>query len=126
MVSVGTGRYAVAADAVSRIMDPAQEADFRREAPAAEAVCGGARFPVVDLHSAVGQTPGPSCVYLVLEGGGGRVVVPVDSAEAIREVPAASIAPLPSFIFARDRRLFRGLFSDGRESRLLLDEGGLS
>jgi len=49
----------------------------------------------------------------------------VDSAEAIREVAASPIAPLPSFIFASSKRLFRGIFSDGREPRLLLDVDGL-
>ena len=35
------------------------------------------------------------------------------------------IAPLPAFIFARPRRSFRGVFSDGRDPRLVLDEDGI-
>jgi len=123
MVSVGEGRYAVPADAVAQIVDPAVEVDFHLEE--SEAVYRGERFPVLDLHAVAGERRGPSPVYLLLEGARGRSIVPVDGAEAIRDVPAGDIAPLPAFIFARPRRAFRGVFSDGRDPRLLLDEDGL-
>ena len=123
MVSVGEGRYAVPADAVTQIVDPALEADFHLED--AEAVYRGERYPVLDLHAAAGEQPGPSPVYLLLEGERRRAIVAVDGAEAIREVPAGDIAPLPAFIFARPRRAFRGVFTDGRHPRLLLDQDGL-
>ncbi|PYS97551.1 MAG: hypothetical protein DMF50_00235 [Acidobacteria bacterium] len=126
LISVGRGRYAVAADAVTRILDPERQPDFRREGGGGDAIERGVRYPVLDLHAAAGETPGPSCVYLMVEGRGGRAVLPVDSAEAIREVAASAIAPLPSFIFASPKRLFRGIFSDGLEPRLLLDVDGLS
>ena len=125
LISVGRGRYAVAADAVTRILDPERQGDFLREGGGGDATERGVRYPVLDLHAAAGETPGPSCVYLMVEGRGGRAVLPVDSAEAIREVAASTIAPLPSFIFASSKRLFRGIFSDGREPRLLLDVDGL-
>jgi chemotaxis signal transduction protein len=124
MVSVGRGRYAVAADAVAHIMDPALEPEFRREAPDG-AIYLGARYPVVDLHEGAEEVSGRSCVYLLVEGNGRRAFVPVDSAEAIRDVAPGEIAPLPTFIFARGRRLFRGLFADGQEPRLLVDVEGL-
>jgi chemotaxis signal transduction protein len=123
MVSVGEGRYAVPADAVAQIVDPALEADFHLEDR--EAVYRGERFPILDLHAAAGERRGPSPVYLLLEGVRRRVIVAVDGAEAIRDVPAGDIAPLPAFIFAWPRRTFRGVFSDGRDPRLLLDEDGL-
>jgi chemotaxis signal transduction protein len=123
MVSVGEGRYAVPADAVAQIVDPAIERDFHLED--AVAVYRGERLPVLDLHAAAGERRGPSPVYLLLEGGRRRVVIAVDGAEAIRDVPAGDIAPLPAFIFARPRRAFRGVFSDGRGPRLLLDEEGI-
>src|SRR2546422_1875021 len=123
MVSVGEGRYAVPADAVAQIVDPAVEVDFHLEE--SEAVYRGERFPVLDLHAATGERRGPSPVYLLLEGARHRAIVPVDGAEAIRDVPAGDIAPLPAFIFARPRRAFRGVFSDGRDPRLHLDENGL-
>jgi chemotaxis signal transduction protein len=123
MVSVGEGRYAVPADAVAQIVDPALESDFHLED--AEAVYRGERLPLLDLHEAAGERRGPSPVYLLLEGARRRVVIAVDGAEAIREVPAGDIAPLPAFIFARPRRSFRGVFSDGRDPRLVLDEDGI-
>ena len=45
--------------------------------------------------------------------------------EAIREVPATAIAPLPPFIFPRPGRAFRGVFADGHAPRLLLDLDGI-
>jgi chemotaxis signal transduction protein len=123
MVSVGKGLYAVPADAVAQIVDPALESDFHLEE--SEAVFRGERFPFLDLHAAAGERRGPSPVYLLLEGARCRTIVAVDGAEAIREVPAGDIAPLPEFIFARPRRAFRGVFSDGRDPRLLLDENGI-
>ncbi|MFQ5876107.1 MAG: chemotaxis protein CheW [Acidobacteriota bacterium] len=125
LVSVGRRQYAVAADAVERIVDPALEPEFHREPQAREATHRGERYPVVDLHDMSGERRGDRCVYLFLAAGGRRAVVPVDGAEAIRDVPAAAIAPLPSYIFTCDRRPFRGIFSDGRRARLLLDEGAL-
>ena len=88
LISVGRGRYAVAADAVTRILDPERQPDFRREGGGGDAIERGVRYPVLDLHAAAGETPGPSCVYLMVEGRGGRAVLPVDSAEAIRRVCA--------------------------------------
>jgi chemotaxis signal transduction protein len=123
IVSVGEGRYAVAAELVARIVDPALEAEFHLEG--ANAVYRGERLPLLDLHAATGERRGTSPMFLLLECPGRRGVVPVDGTDAIREVPAGHIAPLPAFIFERDRRVFRGLFPDGRELRLLLDEDGL-
>ena len=60
-----------------------------------------------------------------LQDSAGRMFRAGMGAEAIRDVPAGDIAPLPAFIFARPRRAFRGVFSDGRDPRLLLDENGL-
>jgi len=123
MVSVGEGRYAVPADTVTQILDPALEGDFHLEE--SEAVYRGERFPVLDLHAAAGERRGHPRVYLVLEGARRRAIVPVDGADAIREVPATAIAPLPPFIFSQPGRVFRGVFSDGGEPRLLLDQDGL-
>ena len=123
IVSVGEGRYGVPADAVAQIVDPALEADFHLEE--AEAVYRGERFPVLDLHAVADERRGPSPVYLLLEGARRRAIVAVDGTEAIREVPAGDIAPLPAYIFARSRRAFRGVFPDGRDPRLLLDEDGI-
>jgi chemotaxis signal transduction protein len=123
MVNVGEGRYAVPADAVAQIVDPALEADFHLED--SEAVFRGERFPVFDLHAAAGERRGPAPVYLLLQGARRRAVVAVDGAESIREVSASDIAPLPAFIFARPRRAFRGVFPDGAGPRLLLDEDAL-
>ena len=122
MVSVGSGRFAVVADAVSQIVDPGLDPGFRRAAPQDGATLGGERFPVFDLHALTGERAPNTCVYLLLGGDGRRVAVPVDSAEAIREIAPDDIAPLPSFIFSREHRLFRGIFSDGGGPRLLLDE----
>ncbi|HEU4402602.1 MAG TPA: chemotaxis protein CheW [Candidatus Polarisedimenticolia bacterium] len=121
MVSVGRGRYAVAADALARIADTTSGSEARRVGSERAVTVHGVSYPVVDLHGMLGETPSRSCVYLVLEGKDGRAVLPVDKAEEIHDIPATAIAPLPSFIFAGARRLFRGLFSDGHESRLLLD-----
>ena len=123
MVSVGEGRYAVPADAVAQIVDPALESEFRLEESAA--VYRGERLPFLDLHAAAGESPGPAPVYLLLEGPSRRLVIAVDGAEAIRDVPAGEIAPLPDFIFPQPRRVFRGVFADGRDPRLLLDEDGI-
>src|SRR5881296_836937 len=123
MVNVGEGRYAVPADAVAQIVDPALESDFHLED--CEAVFRGERLRLFDLHAAAGERRGPAPVYLLLQASLRRVVVAVDGAESIREVPAGEIAPLPAFIFARSRRTFRGVFPDGAASRLLLDEDAL-
>ena len=125
MVGVGRGRYAVAAEAVERIIDPAQETNFEEDPETGEATDGRNRFPIFDLHKAAGETSGASCVYLLLGGAGRRAVVRVDTAEAIRDVPPSEIAPLPAFIFAEPKRLFRGVFSDERGPRLLLAESAL-
>src|SRR3989442_4696246 len=105
MVSVGEGRYAVPADAVVQIVDPAVEVDFHLEE--SEAVYRGERFPVLDLHAVAGERRGPSPVYLLLEGARGRSIVPVDGAEAIRDVPAGGISPPSAVIFARPPRAVR-------------------
>jgi CheW-like domain len=123
MVDVGEGRYAVPADAVTKIVDPALEAGFHLED--CEAVFQGERLPLFDLHAAAGERRGPAPVYLLLQGARRRGVVAVDGAESIREVSPGDIAPLPAFIFARPRRAFRGIFPDGAVSRLLLDEDAL-
>jgi chemotaxis signal transduction protein len=123
MVNVGEGRYAVPAEAVAQIVDPALEAEFHVEA--SEAVFRGERFPVVDLHSAAGEPRGPALVYLLLQGARRKAVVAVDGAESIRDVSAGDIAPLPAFIFTLPRRVFRGVFTDGAGPRLLLDEDAL-
>ncbi len=123
MVSVGEARYAVQADAVSQILDPAQEADFHLEE--SQVVFRGERFPLIDLHAAAGELPGGSPLYLLIEGARRRAIVPVDGTEAIREVAASEIAPLPPFIFPRPGRAFRGVFSDGKAPRLLLDQDGI-
>ena len=125
LVRAGRGRYAVAADAVSRILDPSTETNFHLEQTTGDAICRGARYPVVDLHEATGERAATPGLYLVLEDAPCRVAVAVDGAEAILEVPADAIAPLPSFIFATQRRLFRGVFVDEEGPRLLLDEKGL-
>ncbi len=122
MVSVGEGRYAVSADAVAQIVDPAVEADFHLEE--AEAVYRGERIALLDLHAAAGERRGPSPLYLLLESARGRAMMAVDGAQAIREVPAGDIAPLPAFIFERPRRAFRGVFPDDPVPRLLLDQDG--
>jgi len=122
LVSVGRGRYAVAADAVARILDPATEIDFHPEGRDPEVTYRGSSVTLVNLDQ--GQEvrlPGGSRVYLVLEARGKRALLPVDGADAIREVPAAAIAPLPPFIFERQARRFRGIFSEGGEPRLVLD-----
>ncbi len=123
MVSVGGARYAVQADAVTQILDPALEADLHLEE--SEAVYRGERFPLIDLHAAAGERRGRFPVYLLLAGARSRGIVPVDGAESIREIPATAIAPLPPFIFPRPGRVFRGVFSDGSEPRLLLDQEGI-
>jgi chemotaxis signal transduction protein len=123
MVSVGQARYAVQADAVRRILDPAQEADLHVQE--AEAVFCGERLRLIDLHAAAGEPRGCAPVYLLLESSRSRALVPVDGTEAIREVPATDIAPLPPFIFASPGHVFRGVFSDGPSPRLVLDQDGM-
>jgi len=123
MMKIGDGRYAVAADAVEQIVDPALEAEFRLEE--GRAVYRGERLDLVDLHAAACERRGPSPVYLLLQGARRRVVAAVDGAESIREVPAGEIAPLPPFIFALKDRAFRGVFPDGPGLRLLLDQDAL-
>src|SRR5262249_44515348 len=76
MLSVGEGRYALPADAVSRIVDPEIEEGFRREDHAI--VIGGDRLPCLDLHALSGEPRGPRPVYLVLDGVRGRSAVEVD------------------------------------------------
>jgi len=119
LVNLGRGRYAVAADVVARILDPATEIDFHLENRSREVTYRGSRIRVASLHGE--QQMARVCVYLVLEVRGRRALLPVDDAEAIRDVPAAAIAPLPPFIFARQERSFRGVFSDRGEARLVLD-----
>lgn len=123
MVNVGVGRYAVPADRVSRIIDPAIEPDFLLEE--SRAVLRGESFPLIDLHAAAGEIAARTPVYLLLQGRQRQVVVPVDDAEAIRDVPPGDIAPLPLYIFAQPHRAFRGVFEDATGPRLLLDEDGL-
>ncbi len=124
MVSVGAGRFAVAADTVTQILDPDLERDFTRDPESGEVLRLGVRYRVIHLQEERpdGQS---SRLYLVLRAGDGKAMIPVDSADTIQEIPAAAIAPIPSFIFAADRRAFRGVFSDGREPRLLVDVGAL-
>lgn len=127
MVSVGSGHYAVAADAVVQIFDPALERGFVPDGGSGEIVRAGARHRVAALPAARTRPAGTgSRLYLVLDEKTGRCVLPIDSAEAIQEVPGTAIAPLPSFIFAGERRPFRGIFFDGRGPRLLLDVGALA
>jgi len=123
MMKIGDGRYAVAADAVEQIVDPAVEGDLRLDE--AGAVYHGERLDLVDLHAAAAERRGGSPVYLLLQGARRRALVAVDGAEAIREVPAEEIAPLPAFIFMRPERAFRGVFPDGPGLRLLLDQDAL-
>src|SRR6185295_5625364 len=123
MVSVGQARYAVQADAVRRILDPAQEADLHLEG--AGVVFRGERLLLIDLHAAAGEPAARAPVYLLLEGSHRRAIVPLDGTEAIQDVPASDIAPLPPFIFARPGRVFRGVFSDGPSPRLVLDQDGM-
>jgi chemotaxis signal transduction protein len=125
LVRVGRGRYAVAANAVSRILDPTTDTTFRLEQTTGDLVCGEVRYSVIDLHGTTGERRQARALYLLLEDAPRRVVVAVDGAEEIREVPADAIAPLPSFIFATRRRLFRGIFADAEGPTLLLDEKGL-
>jgi chemotaxis protein histidine kinase CheA len=125
MVSVGQGRYAVAAEAVERIIDPALEPGFQEDLQTGETRDHEVRYPVFNLHEVAGEQPGQTCVYVLIGTPSGRAVVRVDSADAIRDVPAASIAPLPAFIFEASRRLFRGVFPDDRGPRLLLNESAI-
>src|SRR5256885_15513151 len=99
MVNVGEGRYAVPADAVEQIVDPALEGDFHLEE--SEAVFRGERFPLVDLHAAAGERRGPAPGYLVLHGGRRRAVIAVDGAEAIRDGSAGGGGPPSGLLFAR-------------------------
>lgn len=122
MVSVGGGRYAVSADAVSRIVDPGPGGGLEPAEGGREASLDGRRYPVVDLHRIAGEAAGRRGIYLLVVVPRGEVLVPVDEAESIRDVPPAAIAPLPPFIFAGEKRFFRGLFEDGPRRRLLLDE----
>ena len=126
MVSVGQARYAVAAEAVERIIDPALEPGFQEDSQSGEATHGGTRYPVFDLHDVAGEPPNQSCVFLLLQSHGRRALVRVGSAEAIHDIPAAAIAPLPAFIFVESKRLFRGVFPDDRGPALLLDEGAIT
>jgi chemotaxis signal transduction protein len=126
MIRVGSGRFAVAADAVARILDPGIEPGFRLAAGAERAIWRGAELPVLHLRRTLGEGDDEAALFLLIEGEGGRAVLPVDAAETIREIPADAIAPLPDFIFAEPRRVVRGVFEDGGRPRLLLDETALS
>ena len=68
LVSVGEGRYAVAAEAVAQIMDPALDPKFHREPGAGELIYHGGRCPVVDLNGTAGDEEGGASLFLVLEG----------------------------------------------------------
>lgn len=125
MIDVGGQRLALPAGAVARILDPAVEGDFEHSQGSDRATWRGAQLPVVDLDATLGSGAGTARVFLLVESGHGRVIVPVDIALSIRDVPADAIAPLPPFIFAGSRRLVRGLFADDEGPRLLLDEGAL-
>src|SRR2546428_3828080 len=85
MVSVGEGRYAVPADAVAQIVDPAVEVDFHLEE--SEAVYRGERFPVLDLHAVAGGRRRPSPQFLLPGGAAGPALVPVAGAHAHPAVP---------------------------------------
>lgn len=119
LVNDGRGRYAVAVDLVARILDPATEIDVHLEDWDRRVTYRGSSIAVLVLQE--GQRPAGDRVYIVLEAAGKRALWPVDNAEAIRDVPVESIAPLPPFIFARQERRFQGIFSDGGEPRLVLD-----
>jgi chemotaxis signal transduction protein len=125
MVSVGQGRYAVSADAVARILDPELEPELRRAVQEGQAAVEGQPVRIVDLHRLAGETRTGTGVFLLVRLGSARTLLPVDQAEAIREVAPSAIAPLPPFIFAGEKRLFRGVFDDGERARLLLDEEAL-
>jgi chemotaxis protein histidine kinase CheA len=125
MVSVGRGRYAVSADAVARILDPQLEPQLRQVDRDGKASVEGQPTRVVDLHRLAGERWEGAGVFLLVQSGGGRTLLRVDQAEAIRDVPPSAIAPLPPFIFAGDRRFFRGVFDDGAFARLLLNEEAL-
>jgi len=122
MVTVGQGRYAVSADIVTRILDPQLEPQLRRADEDGRAVVDGLPTRIIDLHRLAGERRGSDGVFLLVRWGGGQALLPVDQAESIRDVPPSAIAPLPPFIFAGERRFFRGMFDDGALPRLLLDE----
>ncbi len=127
MVSVGSGRFAVAADAVVQILDPALDRDVRPEAESGEVVWRGRRHRVAEWPEVLRRNPGGHAgLYLVLRHPLRDCALPVDSADTIQEIPPAAIAPLPAFIFSGGRRLFRGIFFDGQEPRLLLDVGAIA
>src|SRR2546428_13950073 len=93
MVSVGEGRYAVPADAVAQIVDPAVEVDFHLEE--SEAVYRGERFPVLDLHAVAGERRRASPAVLLLEGARGRPLLPAAGARGRRAVPPRGLSPPP-------------------------------
>jgi chemotaxis signal transduction protein len=126
MIRVGDGCFAVAADAVTHIVDPAIEPGFERAPGAERARWRGADLPVLDPARTLGTGGGTPGLFLLIEGAGGSALLPVDAAEAIRDIRADAIAPLPDFIFAGARRVVRGVFEDGGRPRLLLDETALS
>jgi chemotaxis signal transduction protein len=124
MVSVGGERFAVAADTVVQILDSRLERDLSRDRESGEVVHRGKRYRVVHLKSDPSESE-PARLYLLLRAGDGEAMVPVDTADTIQEISPGAIAPIPSFIFGTEHRAFRGVFSDGREPRLLVDVGAL-
>lgn len=119
MLSVGRGRYAVAASAVTRIIDPRGE-------PAGEPGgvpehLPGDRQPV-DLYALAGETAPASAILLHLDHAGRSAVLAVDQVDDICEVPTGEIAPIPAFVFEGTSRMVRGVLRDEGGLRLLLDE----
>jgi chemotaxis signal transduction protein len=125
MISIGGGRFAVPADAVTRILDPAIEDDLRILPGGRRATWRGREIRVVDPLARPADGGAPGRIYLVIEVRGDGVLLPVEAAEAIQDVPADAIAPLPDFIFARPGRTVRGVFAGAAGPRLLLDEAAL-
>jgi chemotaxis protein histidine kinase CheA len=125
LVSVGHARYAVAADAVAGILDPSKGTDLNLGGLNREVTYRGSKVALVRLDTGQEEShPDRSRIFLVLEAAGKQALLPVDGAEAIRDVPATAIAPLPPFIFARQEKRFRGIFEEGGEPRLVLDVEG--
>jgi hypothetical protein len=125
MVRIGRERFAIPADSVVCILDPAFGFASHRDHGAAHLQGDPAHPKVADLHAATGAPAGEEGVRVLVEGPRGPVVVPVDAAEEIRDVAPDVIAPLPHFIFEDGARLFRGAFPDGMRPRLLIDVAAL-